>query len=205
MSISFLKPVVTPCTALASSARARPCRARSSSLLRTAVSTPSFCSSLICRGTSTNSLPLGPCTSTLPPVELTFTPEGSGIGLRPIRDMVPLSFSYSLSRCHHGSEFKSKNRSKDRPLQNLNTPASEGGRYDTPLPNLAKNFAANIRLARGAAGHQALRRGEDADAEAADDGLEVGCAEVIALARAVNPLHAGDHAAAVGGVLEEDA
>src|SRR5208337_4709550 len=53
---------------------------------------PSFCSSLICAGTSTLSLPLGPCTSTLPPLtEEIFTPAGTGIGLRPIRDIVSLS------------------------------------------------------------------------------------------------------------------
>src|ERR1700722_9800913 len=39
------------------------------------------------RGIAKESLPLGPCTSILPPCMATLTPEGSGIGLRPIRDI----------------------------------------------------------------------------------------------------------------------
>src|SRR5215471_2780302 len=171
MSSSFLKPWVTPCTALASNARARPCSARCSSLSRIAFSTPSFCSSLICAGTSTLSLPLGPCTSTLPPATgLIFTPEGTGIGLRPIRDIVSLSFSQNFR-----------------------------------LPDFAKNFAAEIRLAGSATGHHALWRGENADAQPANDGTDFARAEIVALAGARNALHAGDDAAAVRRVLQEDA
>src|SRR5579859_922600 len=87
MSRSFLKPCVTPCTALATSARASPCSARWFSVSRVAVSTPSFCSNLMPCGTGTTSLPFGPCTSTWPPCNAIFTPCGTGIGLRPIRDI----------------------------------------------------------------------------------------------------------------------
>src|ERR1700751_438668 len=185
MSSSFLKPCVTPRTALARSARARPCSARCSSLSRIAVSTPSFCSKRICRGTSTLSLPLGPCSSTLPPAVLIFTPAGTGMGLRPIRDMCCV-FLPSIS------------------LLPRSTGAQQAAPLETQLPDLAKNLAADIGLARGAAGHQAFRRGQDADAEPADDRRDFLGPQVVALARARNALHAGDHAAAVRGVLEKD-
>src|SRR5580765_6071059 len=87
MSSSFLNPSVTPRTALATRARARPCRARRSSESRRALSTLSFCSKRIPCGTFTLSLPLGPCTSMASGPICTFTPAGSGIGFRPIRDM----------------------------------------------------------------------------------------------------------------------
>src|ERR1700674_4036534 len=87
MSSSFLNPSVTPRTALATKARARPCRARCSSDSRRALSTLSFCSKRMPWGTRTLSLPLGPCTSMTAGPICTFTPAGSGIGFRPIRDM----------------------------------------------------------------------------------------------------------------------
>src|SRR5579871_6500155 len=87
MSISFLKPVVTPVTALATSARARPCSAACSSFWRTACSSPFFCSMVIPRGSLIFSFPLGPCTSTESEARATFTPAGTAIGFLPIRDM----------------------------------------------------------------------------------------------------------------------
>src|SRR5271166_5247614 len=177
MSNSFLKPWVTPWTALARSARASPWRARCSSLVRTAVSTPFFCSNLITLGTRTSSFPLGPCTSTLPSVGLIFTPAGTGIGLRPIRDIfsILVSRTCSLAFCQ------------------------------TQLPDLAKNFAAHIRLARSAAGHQASRRRQDADTQPADHRPDVRRAEVAALAGFGYALHARNHTAAIRCVLQEDA
>src|SRR5262249_24573088 len=160
MSSSFLKPVVTPVTALATSARASPWTARCSSVSRSALSTPSFCSSLLRRGTPTVLLPFGPCTSILSAAMPIFTPVGTVIGLRPIRDIF--------------------------------------------LPNLAENFAADAGFASGAAAHQAFRRGQNADAQAADDGANFGRAGVTASAGARNALHASDHAAAIGRVLQEN-
>src|SRR5487761_122984 len=87
MSSSFLKPSVTPLTALATRARANPCSARCDSLCRVAISWPSFWSNLILPGTGTRILPLGPCTSIASSAIWTFTPAGSGIGFLPIRDM----------------------------------------------------------------------------------------------------------------------
>src|SRR5271163_1434988 len=87
ISRSFLNPVVTPVTAFATSARAKPCSARLSSDSRFAVRMPSFCSKLIPFGTTTRILPLGPCTSTASSLIWIFTPDGTGIILFPIRDM----------------------------------------------------------------------------------------------------------------------
>src|SRR5271157_2486824 len=106
---------------------------------------PSFCSNLICVGTSTRSLPLGPCTSTLPPAELIFTPAGIGIGLRPIRDICSVPFSQTL-------------------LLKL---------VLTPLPHFAKNLATDVGFAGRASGHQSLWSGEDTDAEASDNRANV--------------------------------
>src|SRR5487761_346944 len=87
MSSSFLKPSVTPLTALATSARANPCRARCDSFCRVAIKWPSFWSNSIRPGTGTCILPLGPWASIASSVIWTFTPDGSGIGFLPIRDM----------------------------------------------------------------------------------------------------------------------
>src|SRR6266851_2147510 len=100
MSSSFLNPCVTPWTALATRARARPCSARCSSVWRTATSTASFCSKRMPGGSGTLILPLGPCTSTALAEISTFTPAGTGIGLRPIRDM-SLSFSHLPDFAEH--------------------------------------------------------------------------------------------------------
>src|SRR5712664_2443673 len=158
MSRSFLKPCVTPCTALATSARARPCSARCSSVARLALSTPSFCSKVMPKGTPTVSLPLGPCTSTSRSFSAIFTPCGTGIGLLPIRDIA------------------TRPRTKVR-----------------------------RRFSRGAPAHQTFRRRQNADAQAADHGSNIGGAKVSARARTRNALHAGDDAAAVRGVFQEHA
>src|SRR6267378_3937053 len=181
MSSSFLKPDVTPCTALATSARASPCKARCSSVARRAVSTPSFCSKVMPCGIAKESLPFGPCTSILPVCRAIFTPAGTGIGLRPIRDIYSSLFKSLPSWAQHAA-----------PLQ-------------TRLPDFAKNLAAHFGLARRTAAHQPLRRGHDADAQPAYDGTNVGRAEIRTGARARDALQAGDHAAAVRGVLQENA
>src|SRR6266481_5460018 len=105
MSSSFLKPSVTPCTALATSARASPCKARCSSVARLAVSTPSFCSKVIPCGMAKESFPFGPCTSILPPCMATFTPAGTGIGLFPIRDIFFFSLNSKCPLPHFAKNF----------------------------------------------------------------------------------------------------
>src|SRR5579864_7397633 len=87
MSSSFLKPSVTPLTALATSARAKPCSARCDSFCREAIKWPSFWSNLILPGTGTCILPFGPWTSMASSAICTLTPAGIGIGFLPIRDM----------------------------------------------------------------------------------------------------------------------
>src|SRR5262249_28195228 len=144
---------------------ASPWTARCSSFSREALSTPSFCSNLTPRGMWIDSLPLGPCTSTWSAVTAIFTPCGTGIGLRPIRDIFSMPF----------------------------------------LPNLAENLAADFRFAGGAAAHQALRRGQNADAQAAHHGTNVGRAKITSCAGPRYALHAGDHAATIRGVLQEHA
>src|ERR1700723_3877674 len=87
MSSSFFQPAVTPCTALNTSARVRPCTAAYLSVARFTCKTPSLVSSEIPSATSADTLPLGPSTRTVLPSTLYFTPVGSGIGFFPIRDI----------------------------------------------------------------------------------------------------------------------
>src|ERR1700746_2528744 len=179
MSISFLKPVVTPWTALATRARAKPCTARCSSLARFTFSTPSFCSKETPRGTATVILPLGPCTSILSAATATFTPEGSGIGLFPMRDIVLAQpFVKSFPACCRLFQKPS-------------------------LPDFAEQFAANIRLARGAPAHQTLRSRNNTDAQSADHRLDVKTSDVAASSWTRNALDAGNHAAAIRRVLQK--
>src|SRR5437762_11157717 len=103
-----------------------------------------------------------------------FTPDGTGIGLLPIRDM----FYFNPSKL-----FVQKKM----------------------LPNLTKQLATDFRFLCGAAGHQAFRRGDDTDAESADDGLDVHRADVTARPWARNALQPGDDTAAVRRVLQEHA
>src|SRR4051812_7921198 len=90
MSSSFLKPSVTPSTALAARLRARPWYFASSGLSdsREACSVLSATAKLIPGGVAWRILPFGPCTSSAPSTTLTVTPFGSVIGFFPIRDMV---------------------------------------------------------------------------------------------------------------------
>src|SRR5262245_27998485 len=89
MSSSLLKPSVTPFTALLQSARARPWKARCwrSSLLRAQVSSAPCSENEMPGGTGVCSLPLGPCTSTVPSLIWIFTSLGTEMTLRPTRDM----------------------------------------------------------------------------------------------------------------------
>src|SRR5438270_10007461 len=95
ISSSFFQPLVTPSTALNTSARASPWTADCESFSRVASRCPSFCSSLIPPGTGVSNLPLGPCTETRLPWILTFTPAGTAIGFFPILDIISFSVSRS--------------------------------------------------------------------------------------------------------------
>src|SRR5580704_4558693 len=73
------------------------------------------------------------------------------------------------------------------------------------LPNLAENLAADFGFARGTSAHQAFWRRQNVDAQPANDRADIGCAEIAARAGARNALDAGDDAAAVRRVLQENA
>src|SRR5438445_1871415 len=73
------------------------------------------------------------------------------------------------------------------------------------LPDFAEQFAANFSLARCAAAHQSLRRGQNTDAQPADDRLDVLRTDIKARARTRNPLDAGDDTAAVRRVFQKNA
>src|SRR3954469_9589952 len=73
----------------ATSERVSPCRARCSarSVGRVTSSSPSFCSTLMSRGTRSVSSPRGPLTRTSSGSTEIVTPSGTGMGFLPIRDM----------------------------------------------------------------------------------------------------------------------
>src|SRR5262245_60172249 len=89
MSSSFLKPSVTPATALATRLRARPWNFFSvaSSRASDATSAPLSCANTMPGGSGWRSFPLGPWTSTASGATFTVTPFGIGMGFLPIRDM----------------------------------------------------------------------------------------------------------------------
>src|SRR6266850_1692907 len=96
ISNSFLNPSVTPLTAFATRARARPWKALCGPLssLRTASTCLSFCSNVIPGGIGFVTDPLGPVTTTLSALISTFTLSGRGIGFLPIRDIL-----HFLNKC----------------------------------------------------------------------------------------------------------
>src|SRR5580658_7167456 len=138
-------------------------------------------------GNGTVSLPFGPCTSTCPACRAIFTPAGTGIGLRPIRDICSslapeTQIRYSL--------------------------LDLGAACCAPtnrLPDFAENFAAYFGFAGAASAHQALWRRQNVDAQAANDRADVHGPEITARAGARNALDAGDDAATVRCVLQENA
>src|SRR4029434_1051233 len=82
-------PSFTPVTMFATSARARPCSARTfrSSPLREMTSWLFSIFALSPAGTGCDSLPFGPSARITAPSRFTFTPCGMATGWRPIRDM----------------------------------------------------------------------------------------------------------------------
>src|SRR3984957_15630543 len=87
ISSSLVHPVVTPCTALFTSALVSPCSAALSSLARSRCRVPSRVFKVMPSAISAETLPLGPSTKTVLPSTLYFPPGGSGIGFFPMRDI----------------------------------------------------------------------------------------------------------------------
>src|SRR5690606_19187126 len=69
--------------------------------------------------------------------------------------------------------------------------------FPAPLGHEAQDLAADALLARLRIGHDALRGGNDGDAEAVEDLRQLGLATVLAQARARHALHALDDRAAL--------
>src|SRR5215475_5571047 len=99
MSSSFVNPAETPVTAFARRARRSPCLLRSGPLSpdRLMVTVPSLTSMGNPGNTAWLTLPFGPSAVNWPSATATFVPEGSLIGIFPIRDMGLLASSYALS------------------------------------------------------------------------------------------------------------
>ena len=149
MSSSFLKPSVTPVTALATRLRARPWNLPSAGSSRSSVATivPLSCANAMPGGTHWLNLPFGPCTSIAPGAIFTLTPFGSAIGF------LPILTSLDLVALPAGS------------VADTSRPASWLTRR---LPHVAEHFATDAGFPRRAAGHHAPRGREDVRAEAAE-------------------------------------
>src|SRR5215469_8018992 len=178
ISSSLAQPLVTPSTALFTSARANPCTAACESSWRIASRCPSFCSILMPTGSGVSSLPFGPCTATVLPSILTVTPFGIVIGFFPIRD---IKFALSPQLSALGKIAKSCLRR---------------------LPNLAKHLAAQAFLARLSAGHHALRGGENIDTEPAQNARDLGAPHVNTAPGPRDTLHVRNGGFVVRAVLE---
>src|SRR5579872_2994247 len=169
---------------LATRVRVRPCSERCSlaSLGRTTVSVPFsmlYERSGLRRRTS---VPFGPFTVIVPSsAGVTVTPAGTAIGRFPIRDMF-----ISRGRPACGSP----------PCQLI---CSARG-----LPDVAEDFSADALLARVAIRHDAVRRGEDRDAETAKHARHLLLAAVDPQAGLAYPLEVRDDLLALRAVLEAD-
>src|ERR1035437_1344965 len=119
MSSSRVQPLVTPCTALNTSARVRPCTAACLSVSRTTLRCPSAVSSEIPSAIIADTLPLGPSTKTVLPCTVYLTLVGSAIGFFPIRDIDSILHLACESR---RSAFQRPNV----PLQPKNSVPDEG-------------------------------------------------------------------------------
>src|SRR5688572_5965308 len=176
MSSSFLKPSVTPATALATRLRARPWNLPScgSSRCSLATSVPSSCAKTMPGGSACRIFPFGPCTSTASPETFTVTPFGIGMGFLPIRDIV----RYHALFCYQTF---------------------------CVLPDVAKDFAADARLLGGPSRHHAARSRQNRGAQPTEHARHVVHAEIDAASGAADALQPADHALAVRPVLQEHA
>src|SRR5579872_6987000 len=189
ISSSRVQPLVTPSTALFTSARARPWTAACESFSRTATRWPSFCSILMPAGRDVSSLPFGPCTRTVLPSNLTVTPLGSGIGFFPIRD-IDRPWLFALGSCLFAVGFGYKPRAN--------------GQERFFLPNLAQHFAAHALFAGLAAGHHPTRRGENVDSHASQHPRNFAAAHVDATAGTRYALGLRDSGFVVCAVFQVD-
>src|SRR5260370_10255193 len=72
------------------------------------------------------------------------------------------------------------------------------------LPDVCQHFAAEAVAGRLAPGHDSFGCAENGDAEPTEDSRDLCLARVDAQAGAADPLHARDHASAIGASLEDD-
>src|SRR5579859_3379670 len=194
ISSSLVQPLVTPSTALFTSARTRPCTAPLESSSRVTCTCPSFCSSFTPAGRWLSTLPLGPCTVTTLPCTCTFTPWGTVIGFFPIRDIAK-SFWFlnaivwascrSVLFLISALQLETRNR-----------------KLETASPHFAQQFAAHALLARLAPGHHAFGRGEDVDAQPAQHARNLVAAHVDAASRPRDAVQVGDRALVVAAVFQ---
>src|SRR5580698_2141511 len=176
ISSSLVHPVVTPCTALFTSALVSPCSAALSSLARSRCRVPSTVFSVMPSAISAETLPLGPSTKTVLPSTLYFTPGGSGIGFFPMRDIdqnpylglrVPQERFRSAFHCSLKNSCQFEVLSSQLPMLNRRQNICElrTKNRELLLPNLAKQLAAHAFAARLAARHHAFRRSQNRNAQ----------------------------------------
>src|SRR5271155_3120552 len=188
ISNSLVQPLVTPSTALFTSARASPCTAACESFSRTATRCPSLCSTLMPAGRVVSSLPFGPCTKTALPSNLTVTPLGIGIGFFPIRDISfqLLAFSSWLLAL----------------LSRLSPKAKGQEPRAGSLPNFAQQLAAYAFFAGLTSGHHAARGGQDINTHPAQHAWNFAAAHVDPAARARDSLRFRNRRLVVRAVLQ---
>src|SRR5262245_14258754 len=189
ISSSLDQPLVTPSTALFTSARTRPCTAERSSFSRVTWMWPSAAWSFTPAGRCVCTWPFGPCTTTVLPFTSNFTPCGSGIGFFPMRDIVLNPFI-------------------KRVLQAVSWPNSTlvtGLIALRVSPHFAQNLATHAFFACLAAGHHSLGSGENVDAQPAQDARDFVVPHVHAAAGTRNALQIGNGGGIVRPVLQINA
>src|SRR6478609_8196530 len=111
-------PSVTPVTRLATSVRDNPCNERlrrSSSGLATTMAPSSSRETLIGSATARPRVPLGPLTDTFCPSIVTSTPDGTGTGCFPIRDIALALPHHTYARTSPPTPSRDAWRSVRRP------------------------------------------------------------------------------------------
>src|SRR3954470_20498273 len=192
ISSSRVQPLVTPSTALFTSARVSPCSAACESFSRSATIWPSCCSTRITRGITVSIFPFGPCTATVLPSTLKVTPLGSAIGFFPIRDIKQL-LAFSLL-----AQLSCERRA----LSSLLLIAHGSMLF---LPNLAQHFATDALLARLASGHNSTRRGQNVDSQPAQHTWDLGTADIHPASRPRHAFHVRNRGIIIVVVLQINA
>src|ERR1039458_1282917 len=194
ISSSRVQPLVTPCTALKTSARVKPCTAACLSISRFTCNSAPTVSSEMPSAISAETLPLGPSTRTVLPSTLYLTPAGSEIGFFPIRDIVSILLLACESRqgsfqrprvplqpVQQGSEIRDQGSVRNRYQQICRNLIPDP--CSLPLPHFAEQLAAHAFAACLAAGHHTLGRGHDGDSKTALDALDLVAADIHSAAR----------------------